>query len=668
MAQLKPMRLGVSKWFHNKQNNAPLRFSKQKGEDSNQWAFGAFETALMTTAQIAAHVTSGKAICVAACQKNWRKEDNFISAQLMGVDFDHGVGVRDLVAHEFIANHAFLIYATPSSTPQNPRSRVLFTLDMPIENLAEYKKFVKRLLLHLDIGDADEQCKDGVRIFYGSETKEYSLVSDAVLPVAVLEALPPHPDELPKPEPVIRRKEVDTSDPDMQKRLEAYARKVIDNELNALATVPNGMDLRHGAINGAVMRLIGYAKGGWAGFENIENEIRAIGRQWGRSDQEVEASLKGAWVKATPVPVGLPDDPPAKKNGTHEPSHSQQSPEPPPIPPSLTWRTSDESMARFRERLDRPVNGAHVPLIFPFKCLREKFGGFCMAVPPGVLIGIVGLSGGMKTSFIETITDIWRQLGENDVLWWGPEWSWEKMADRAVQRYSEPNKPTAGVQDMMLHEMWLAEEASGIPSAQRYGKQLSEALKKNSRDISQSIESWAGKCHYIEQMDIEIDPLFTAAKERLEQARAMGRNIRIAVFDYVQLMEMRSVRTEGERINAVLGRIKAFCVENKLIGIVASQVTKSSSSAVREGSETLKAESGQFFRSDKFNLILTLNPQYDGTMMKNYGVIGVVKNSAGRTGEQSVFIDPARFKWLDKEAIVKTQHVNAVINGEGIEF
>jgi intein/homing endonuclease len=51
-------------------------------------------------------------------------------------------------------------------------------------------------------------------------------------------------------------------------------------------------------------------------------------------------------------------------------------------------------MARFRERLASSQN-SFIPLLFPMNCLHD-FGGFCHAVPPGILIGVVGMSGGMK--------------------------------------------------------------------------------------------------------------------------------------------------------------------------------------------------------------------------------------------------------------------------------
>ena len=62
MAQLK---LGLSQWFYNKDNRAP------EHEGSNKYAFGAFKVASLTPEQITAHITAGRAICVAACAKNW---------------------------------------------------------------------------------------------------------------------------------------------------------------------------------------------------------------------------------------------------------------------------------------------------------------------------------------------------------------------------------------------------------------------------------------------------------------------------------------------------------------------------------------------------------------------------------------------------------------------
>lgn len=296
-------------------------------------------------------------------------------------------------------------------------------------------------------------------------------------------------------------------------------------------------------------------------------------------------------------------------------------------------------MQRYRERLTTAREDGKLPLSFPFKALHS-FGGFCRVVSPGVMVGVVGMSGGMKTSFVETITDAWKQMDANDVLWYGPEWNWEKMADRAVQRYGGAN-----MTDVLLHELYLQETARGVKP--RDGKALPDGMYRASLDASHAIEQWAGMNHYVEQMDVDIDDLLIGSAQRLADAKGMGRTIRIAVWDYLQLMDMRSARSEQDRITQILGRLKAFCVENSLIGIVASQVTKTASSDTKENQKLLTSEAGQFFRGDKFNLVLTLNPIYDGKMLTDRGYINVDKNSIGRTGAVEVGIKPSQLKWLD---------------------
>jgi hypothetical protein len=648
------MKLGISHHFFEKENRAEKRLNKHTGELSNLWAFAQFQTVDLEPEGIAKHVLSGKAISVGACRNNWRKEENFISSQIMGLDFDDHTSVKDCMSDPFIERHAFLIYATPSSTPEKPRSRALFALDEAIMDADTYRRFIKRLAWHTKAGMADPQCLEPVRIFYGSKTDEYSPDWSVRLPLLVLEALPHHPDEDRKPVAITSYKPVNLKDPLEKARYEAYAAKTRREIIATLSTMPDGMDLRHGAINEATMKLAAFSKGGWIGFEGWEDEIRAIGRAWGRTTQEIEEGIRGAYRKASPRVMHLEDrvrtmpkleSTNGKKSReevtiltSHEGEQSDTS--------EVTWRSSDESMERYRNRLGGMVDPGMTPLIFPMKCLHRK-GGFCVAIPPGVLIGIVGMSGGLKTSFLETITEMWRMIDEADVLWWGIEWSWEKMADRAVQRLGTVERPTPTVHQMMLHEIWTAEEAANIPMAKRNGKRMAENLKKNAEWATEQIERWKGKCHYIEEVDLDIDTLLARSAERVDQERARGRNVRVAVWDYVQLLNMRGVNKEDERISAALGRLKAFCIEKKLIGLTASQVTKASAFNARNGDDVLEAESGQNFRGDKFNLVLTLNPIYKGKTITNRAIINVSKNSAGETGEVMTYIDPARYKWLD---------------------
>ncbi len=118
-----------------------------------------------------------------------------MSAQLIGVDLDQGPSVDSLRQMPFIQAHAFLIYATPSSTPAAPRSRIFFRLDQPITSLETYRQLVVNLLGHLQsLGlQPDPSCKDGVRMFYGSTQPGHWFSPDPVLPVALLEQFTPAP-------------------------------------------------------------------------------------------------------------------------------------------------------------------------------------------------------------------------------------------------------------------------------------------------------------------------------------------------------------------------------------------------------------------------------------------------------------------------------------------
>lgn len=186
--------LSVSTHFYNKENCAPMR-PNRSGELSNLWAFGAYERMHWTPPQIEEHVTSGKSIAVGVYRNNWVREDNFISAQIMGIDFDDNQDVTHLLRDPFVEAHAFLLYPTPSSTPQNPRSRVLFILGQKIADVATYRKLLRRLLMRFEVKNADDQCKDAARRFYGSTQRGYRVFDEVRLPLAVLEALPQHPDE-----------------------------------------------------------------------------------------------------------------------------------------------------------------------------------------------------------------------------------------------------------------------------------------------------------------------------------------------------------------------------------------------------------------------------------------------------------------------------------------
>ena len=72
----------------------------------------------------------------------YRSDANFISAEHIGLDDDRGTAESSLQAlaeDPFIAAHAAFLYESPSSTPDCPKSRIVFILDRPFTTADEYR-------------------------------------------------------------------------------------------------------------------------------------------------------------------------------------------------------------------------------------------------------------------------------------------------------------------------------------------------------------------------------------------------------------------------------------------------------------------------------------------------------------------------------------------------
>ncbi len=197
-----------------------------------------WSTVSLTKFQIAAHLLHGKAIAVAALRNGHRQTGAFLSAQIILIDLDSGPDVQTLAEDPFIQQHAFLIYATSSSTPEQPRSRLAFVLDTLVTDPGLYKQWVKRL--QADFGRkgfiVDVACKDAVRMFFGSHQAERVLFETNVLPLTYLESLPDSK-RMPKTKAVASAERPQTerhlppmSDPER----EAQARQIA----SALAVIP----------------------------------------------------------------------------------------------------------------------------------------------------------------------------------------------------------------------------------------------------------------------------------------------------------------------------------------------------------------------------------------------------------------------------------------------
>lgn len=94
-----------------------------------------------------------------------RNKDYWYSQQVIGLDFDEGMTLQEAI-QEF-SDTASFIYTTFSHTEEKHKFRVVFALDRPIYRAEEFQKIITELMTKYP--QADEQCKDCTRLFFGGK-------------------------------------------------------------------------------------------------------------------------------------------------------------------------------------------------------------------------------------------------------------------------------------------------------------------------------------------------------------------------------------------------------------------------------------------------------------------------------------------------------------------
>lgn len=126
-----------------------------------------------------------------------RKRKNFLLGQHLALDFEGSAGwgsattLGALAQDPFISRYGALLYTTPSHRPPaDPRARVLFVLDRPIQRAENQVRAATALLALYRF--SDPACKDPCRFYYGSPRCDM-LMLDNVLPLdKVIEMIEAH--------------------------------------------------------------------------------------------------------------------------------------------------------------------------------------------------------------------------------------------------------------------------------------------------------------------------------------------------------------------------------------------------------------------------------------------------------------------------------------------
>lgn len=341
----------------------------------------------------------------------------------------------------------------------------------------------------------------------------------------------------------------------------------------------------------------------------------------------------------------------SKKANEQKAQSSQQ-----PAPVKRTLRKGSDVLKSLDSVLAGDTSAIGNPVLFPFRTMHY-LGGLCRYIPAGMLVGVVGGSGEGKTSLVETFVDFWNR-GGIDVVFYSPEWTSELIMQRRIQRYSGFNgNPHVTVDDFTALTLYYKERDLGIPENQRDGRMLSDGQKQAYEDTKKKLLAWKGEtliaCDDDPTQPLYLETFLEMTADALADARRQKRRADVVAVDYLQLAEVLDDKRNEVMVNQVIRKIKQHATVHKYVGFDASQITKASSKTQKTGGGMVTSDDAQFLRSDKFNLMLTINRVFQDKegdkVPMDLAHLYVDKNSLGRAKQKLLYrTDYLHLRWLDE--------------------
>lgn len=240
----------------------------------------------------------------AVFRDNHRKKENFVQAQVVALDFDDNGAIDTLMQDALISTHAFFLHASPSHTPQAPRTRVLFLLDAPVQDMTLYELLVEAMLDRLAYLRPDVSAKDASRQFHGARLAmhvsktQHDAILDAETCNALVYAYEVRKDALRAAREAARP--IPQGMPADSDKARKYVEKALDEELRTLATTPKGG--RNHQLFVTACNLFSMVAGGWPIVSDgmVERELERVAEGIGLARREIQQTLASARRSAEP--------------------------------------------------------------------------------------------------------------------------------------------------------------------------------------------------------------------------------------------------------------------------------------------------------------------------------------------------------------------------------
>lgn len=128
-----------------------------------------FENRILSPQEIADNVGQGFSIICSKLKADEtgtikRNNDSWLCSELIALDIDSGLSIDEAFKIPQTKN-ALIIYTSPSHTPEQHRFRIIFDLPYLETNKQRYTAIIEKFI---KIYNADKQCKDTARIYFGN--------------------------------------------------------------------------------------------------------------------------------------------------------------------------------------------------------------------------------------------------------------------------------------------------------------------------------------------------------------------------------------------------------------------------------------------------------------------------------------------------------------------
>lgn len=327
------------------------------------------------------------------------------------------------------------------------------------------------------------------------------------------------------------------------------------------------------------------------------------------------------------------------------------------VPDESIMYNLDDAFDNYIARISGAITSEYPPIYNPVSPMH-KLGGLAHSLSRPLMVGILGLSGGFKTTFLTHIATELSKKGEHGIIW-SPEWSPERNADRIIQMHGGLK-----MHEVSLLERWHWEheiqKLQGYKNNDSYfGIKPKDSSVAESKELTRSVrEHMKGKIYYLRHFGSNILEVLAMVVEISQRMSANGYPPSYFIFDYAQ-MALPPTGWQNWTMNDTIVYTKVITMQLGLVTFMASQVTKADSRRVlQDNSNVLDSSAGLYFRDDQFNLFMTLKPQNniqqlpDGRVVDTL-MLAVTKNSIGGKAASSndaleMWVELNRMKIMEK--------------------